>query len=112
MVIIQQRTQSSSATCQRGPVEKVEDSCYVLAKYWNLLSKYNNSRFFLLQNIATLDHFFSKTSLQDLHSLFSFSFPFVSPGSGENLPKKSWNLLSRFILFFGPLKYSNVGPFL
>jgi hypothetical protein len=38
--------------------------------------------------MATLDH---------------FSFPFVSPGSGENLPKKSWNLLSRFIfiLFVG-----------
>jgi hypothetical protein len=74
MVIIQQRTYSSSATCQRGHVEKVEDPCYVLGKCWNLLSKYNNFRFFLLQNMATLDH---------------FSFHFVSPGSDEILPKKA-----------------------
>ncbi len=101
MVIIQQKTQSSSATCQRGHVEKVEDPCYVLAKYWNLLSKYNNFRFFLLQNMATLDHFSSKTSLKDLHSLFSFfSFCVTWKWRHKKFTQKSWNLLSRFIYFW------------
>jgi hypothetical protein len=73
-------------------------------KTWNLLSKF--FKFLGDRNTATLGLFSKKKHLKDLRSHVFFP-PFVSIGSGENLPKNSWNLISSSFFFLGPSNYSN-----
>jgi len=46
--------------------------------------------------------FFKKKNSFERFAQPFFSPHFVSIGSGENLPKKTWNFISRLLLFFGP----------